>query len=1610
MKHLFTLLLALLAALWSVPATAGVFVRVGNGSLKEYKTADEINDILSKITTQTVTIASNGAFRIDGTINISSGNITVTTGSSRGSTVTNYAYLGLTDDSDDTTLFNITGGTVIFDETGANTAGGFLDIIKVSGSARVGFRGEKNFYSAPVLVEGGTVIVESGNFGLYRSSSGLEAKDDRYALSADDGKVTINGGCFVTSGNHSSIFAMPGVLKLKEGYELQDMSTDTPADWQSNGQFALYHSSAPANRLTLRPDTYEAEVIEGSTTTKVRDFEEAFSHACYAGHQVRIGLLRDITTSIPFCLDEDGDIILEGRDHTITATDETEYDSGIFSLTDNARLTLAPEGTGTLTLVNPVGRGVYLDSNASCSMHSVSITSRAASIFATGNSHLSITSGTYTASGTIGFPLDLESPNCSLSGGLFENQRSTGWAARVPNHRVLAHGYAFFSTDGDRELACPLDGSPVDDLSRAYSSIYVKKTNVKARVTAAGTVTDCYSIDEAWDVARQTESAVIDLQDDVFKNAMLTHDSGHITVNMGDYSLRVLTGSNVFAMAGKASLTLSRNGGSEASNSLSCYVYHNSSGTLTINGGHYNSTSIPFNCVTTTGKTIINDIDVIGNLKAVSLNNRHKLTINGGRFRNASTVSASAIYSPHCEPIIKAGYQLVDGEGNPVHFDEEGDYLNADGEFVHDIRLVAKPDPTVEVTVGSESTQYATLEEAVEAATSVAGPASIVLLDDITLGAPLTISKGNISLATGSHTISAAESVGTAPLITVNGGTLSIVPVLGYPASITNTYGPAIRANGNATLSISAANITANAFALEATGNANVSILGGTFKNTASNGYAVAITTPNCTVSGGRFENAIGGPILLPDYNVLAHGLGFVDGETSEELCIAFERPPFDAAGNTTRTVSVAEANVKATVTIDGVSTDYYHIGEAWDAAQAAEHGATIDLKDDSFIRGGYIMDKGDITLNMGHYVLSAIHVSSSSILTLNGGKLTINAPSVNPGGFRSDKNPGYAWPIYVRGGSHIVVNGGYHRGPSMGMHVGKDGEAVITGGTFEGKGDFGLYANGGHATLSGGRFVGKAAAMGNLTLPAGYAYYDISEGSLERLPDEQGGRPLFRADNSTATDVVVMYEDATFVVTTNSGGVMHTDDLTEAFHTIDPTTISSIEVLKDATITSTIGVASDLTVNLGSHTLSGASDVALLFNIMTGASLTVNANADGGAQALAHPSGMVFLASGGAKRIAIHGGRYESANMVLGAANANALEISDGYFRSLKSFAADFSGLDNTMVTGGRFVTEGDDGNGNPNYAVINEAPIAAQCGFFTPDGVELVKASGPLFHWDGGMDPSDMKYASDVTIQHVGARLSVTIGGTTIDYADVYAAFAAAQEAESATVTLKRDILMAENCLTLSKGNITVNMGEYYMATTRHGYVFLVQGSAELTLNRTGLTNRGFATRTNYYAFLNSGRLTINGGYFDALHYPIIVVGGHAEINGGTFAGCVGGIATESKVDCVIRGGRFVTTDPSLGGSAIEFGNPLAGSAGAAVGCNIYDSATGQILHFAPDPDDDRLLNIVDADGRICYDAYVAPHPITVAAVANTIKSALDGTATLNDINAVVNTLLCK
>ena len=157
--------------------------------------------------------------------------------------------------------------------------------------------------------------------------------------------------------------------------------------------------------------------------------------------------------------------------------------------------------------------------------------------------------------------------------------------------------------------------------------------------------------------------------------------------------------------------------------------------------------------------------------------------------------------------------------------------------------------------------------------------------------------------------------------------------------------------------------------------------------------------------------------------------------------------------------------------------------------------------------------------------------------------------------------------------------------------------------------------------------------------------------------------------------------------------------------------------------------------------------------------------------------------------------------------------------------------------------------------------------------DDITVIKCDHKDENYNYELDGKPCPYCNEEIV----ATVSYTAGGSenTDLFSDIYDAFAKANEAGTATVTLYKDI----------ESNITETIA--------------VTGNVTVELNGKKLSTPGFDP---FYAIeVKSGKLTVNGS--GTIKRAVVRNGGDAEINGGTFSD----FRIEDGGNAVINGGKF-------------------------------------------------------------------------------------------------------
>ena len=204
--------------------------------------------------------------------------------------------------------------------------------------------------------------------------------------------------------------------------------------------------------------------------------------------------------------------------------------------------------------------------------------------------------------------------------------------------------------------------------------------------------------------------------------------------------------------------------------------------------------------------------------------------------------------------------------------------------------------------------------------------------------------------------------------------------------------------------------------------------------------------------------------------------------------------------------------------------------------------------------------------------------------------------------------------------------------------------------------------------------------------------------------------------------------------------------------------------------------------------------------------------------------------------------------------------------------------------------------------------------------------------------MMPVSALAAGDAAVQATDNVAEVTVNGNTTPYTDIDAAFAAAQEADSATVKLLADVTISHDDysgIALKKGNITLNLnGKTLSKSTRDDNVFHAKNAVFW------LSPPGASTKDEFLAALQTPvRLTVQDSSADGNGRIVQPNGGPAVIavlntiltvNGGT-------IENASSVDHDDVLNHHMAPNCAVlltgGGKAVIDGGTLPGKSGVSV-----------------------------------------------------------------------------
>ena len=532
-----------------------------------------------------------------------------------------------------------------------------------------------------------------------------------------------------------------------------------------------------------------------------------------------------------------------------------------------------------------------------------------------------------------------------------------------------------------------------------------------------------------------------------------------------------------------------------------------------------------------------------------------------------------------------------------------------------------------------------------------------------------------------------------------------------------------------------------------------------------------------------------------------------------------------------------------------------------------------VSLHTDIDLAESWIITR-ELTLNLNGHTITRTNDTSNQTIRVNaGGDLTINGEGTISGVGKSD----YAIALRAHDGGRITINGGTYTNEGAGddeaydlIYASKGGEVVINGGTFKGqtpKWLLNLQDNtGASIVVNGGTFVG----------------YNPAESHTEN--------PVA---NFVAEGCLVVKTENTYTVVEAS--------LAEAIETA--VAGSTVILTEDITLTKGIVITKELTLDLGTYTISGPTveELAVL-EVNLGGKLTINADEEGGINSASQNNDCsiaVWARAGG--EVVINGGFYTNVGalsvsngkacnneMIYTSGNGSKITINAGYFVGnvlnekwgTRYTLNKHDSTNSTIVVNGGFFY-----NYNPE-ASLSENPVAN----FVAEG-KIVVSDGETY---AVITPEEFaEYANFEEINYVSLHTDIDL-------------------AESWIIT--RELTLNLNGHTITRTNDTSNQ------TIR------VNAGGDLTINGEG-TISGVG-KSDYAIALRAhdgGRITINGGTYtnegagDDEAYDLIYAskGGEVVINGGTFKGQTPkwllNLQDNTGASIVVNGGTFVGYNPA-------------------------------------------------------------------------------------------------
>lgn len=454
-----------------------------------------------------------------------------------------------------------------------------------------------------------------------------------------------------------------------------------------------------------------------------------------------------------------------------------------------------------------------------------------------------------------------------------------------------------------------------------------------------------------------------------------------------------------------------------------------------------------------------------------------------------------------------------------------------------------------------------------------------------------------------------------------------------------------------------------------------------------------------------------------------------------------------------------------------------------------------------------------------------------------------------------------------------------------------------------------------GHVCLSGGTFHVQEyervvdETESGVTFAEGYALYDEESG--ERILPGLGQSVFGRMQSL----VCVPCDDVAGITTAYYSVAFNSFDMALNASARISSMAYTLTLLKDVKVepfdwtneTPLYYYGSEVTLDLQSYTLT----VDIPGNPAIYAeesSLTLKATRGGG---IVNPSGSLLYSNGGS--LTVESGNYKAA--LNGFVTENAVvRVEDGEFEAA-NVAFDYSSCTDVVISGGHFLSTATDYPDSDNH----RWPAIKSNGNSLPEGYIFVG------HFpEGDIQCSDMygylyrdgNSFYDVTVGVGDPVVEVLTKSGKREFASLSAAFKAAAQAESASITMLKDADV-NSTITLTAGNVNFDFEGHKLTSNAPNATFVVDGGSLTVVG--GAEGRIESNDGNSTVFdCKSGTLVFESGLFAS--EDVVVTcnsGSNVIINGGVFVSKNSTALLNYCKDTMLSGGEFITQtfDTSIG-----------------------------------------------------------------------------------------------